>query len=92
MATLEIPDALLGQTFMVRYSPNCPMAYEVRLSGMGILTSLCGPGLRSEADDVGYGHDLKTAAWGALEAREWRMSAPQRARDAALVRELWDGL
>jgi hypothetical protein len=86
-------DALKDQTYMVRHNPNCPKAFEVRLSGLGLLAKFEWLGTISAQygrhqpatrDDVGYGDTLEEAAENALSARNDRLErtlyAPQRAR------------
>jgi hypothetical protein len=86
-------DALKGLTYMVRHNPNCPKAFEVRLTGAGLLATVSWLGTISrqygrnqpiDNDDKGYGDTLEEAAENAIAAREERlertMYAPQRAR------------
>lgn len=75
-------DRLQAETYMVRHNPNCPKAFEVRLSGLGLLAKFEWLGTISAQygrhqpatrDDVGYGDTLEEAAANALDARDDRL-------------------
>lgn len=92
-------DILKSETYMVRHNPNCPKAFEVRLTGSGLLANLSWLGTISrqygrhqpiDNDDTGYGNTADEAAENALAARAERLErthyAPQRAR---AFRQVW---
>lgn len=92
VANLTVPEELLALTFMVRHNPNCPMPFEVRLTGIGLLLDQQRYVSKKNRDDVGYGVTLFNAAQAALEAKQFREDAPKRAQAAKVFGELWNGL
>lgn len=89
--SLNIPVELINLTYMVRHNPNCPMPYEVRLTGMGLLTEHWHR-QNKHKDDVGYGLTLYDAASAALHARAERLAIPGRKAKAKMFRDLWEGI
>lgn len=68
-------DCLRSETYMVRHNPNCPKAFEVRLTGAGIACNFWPRLIRAPADDVGYGDTAEEAGINALAARAARLWA-----------------
>jgi hypothetical protein len=86
-------EALKDMTYMVRHNRNCPKAFEVRLTGSGLLAKFSWLGTISrqygrhepiDNDDIGYGDTADEAAANALATRAERLertfAIPKRVR------------